>query len=104
MSKIVNTNEFSKEIENNVVVVDFFADWCQPCKMLAPIFEELGNELEGKVKFIKVNVDNSQEIALKYRVASIPTVIVFKDGEKVDSMVGFVPKEKIKQVVESHIG
>ncbi|MEG0307931.1 MAG: thioredoxin [Clostridium sp.] len=103
MSKIVNASEFSNEIKNNVVVVDFFADWCQPCKMLAPIFEELKCELEGKAKFVKVNIDNSQDIAMKYNVASIPTIMVFKDGEKVDSLVGFVPKEKIKARVENHI-
>lgn len=95
--------DFNKEIENNIVVVDFFADWCQPYKMLAPIFQELENELEGKAKFIKVNVDNSQEIAIKYKVASIPTIIVFKDGEKVDTIIGFVPKQRIKEVVVAQI-
>ncbi len=102
MSKIVNSNEFKEEIKSGVVVVDFFANWCGPCKMLAPIFEELGTEM-GNVNFVKVDVDQSPDIAMTYKVASIPTVIVFKDGEKVASNVGFIPKEQIKQMVESHL-
>lgn len=102
MAKIVNSVEFKEEIKSGVVVVDFFANWCGPCKMLAPIFEELGNEMDG-VKFVKVDVDQSPDVAMTYKVASIPTVIVFKDGEKVASNVGFIPKEQIKQMVEAHI-
>lgn len=102
MSKIVNSNEFKEEIKNGVVVVDFFANWCGPCKMLAPIFEELGNEME-EVNFVKVDVDQSPDIAMTYKVASIPTVIVFKNGEKVASNVGFTPKEQIKEMVEAHL-
>lgn len=102
MSKIVNSNEFKEEIKNGVVVVDFFANWCGPCKMLAPIFEELSNEM-GEVNFVKVDVDQSPDIAMTYKVASIPTVIVFKNGEKVASNVGFTPKEQIKEMVEAHL-
>ena len=103
MSRIVNSNEYNQEIKDGVVVVDFFANWCEPCKMLAPIFEELGKEYNGKVKFIKVDVDQSPDLAMRYQVASIPTVIVVKDGEKVAGNVGFIPKEQIKTMVDAHL-
>jgi len=100
MAKIVNSAEFNNEIKDGVVVVDFFATWCGPCKMLAPIFEELSTEMEGKVKF---NVDQCPDISMQYSVASIPTIIVFKDGKNVNTTVGFVPKERIKEIVEAYI-
>lgn len=103
MAKVINSSEFNSEIKDGVVVVDFFATWCGPCKMLAPIFEELGSEMSGKVKFLKVDVDQSSDIAMKYKVASVPTMAVFKNGESVDKIVGFVPKEKIKATVEAHL-
>lgn len=103
MSRIVNSSEYNQEIKDGVVVVDFFANWCGPCKMLAPIFEELGKEYNGKVKFIKVDVDQSPDLAMRYQVASIPTVIVVKDGEKVAGNVGFIPKEQIKTMVDAHL-
>ena len=79
MAKIVGSNEFNNEVKDGVVIVDFFADWCGPCKMLAPIFEEVGNEMEGKAKFIKVNVDEARDIADKFRISTIPTMIVLKN-------------------------
>lgn len=103
MSKIVNSAEFNEEIKDGVVVVDFFANWCGPCKMLAPIFEELAPEYGDKVKFIKVDVDQSPDLAMKYKVASIPTIIVMKNGEAAASNVGFIPKEQIKNLVNSHM-
>ena len=103
MAKIVGSNEFNNEVKDGVVIVDFFADWCGPCKMLAPIFEEVGNEMEGKAKFIKVNVDEARDIADKFRISTIPTMIVLKIGEKKEVSVGFMPKEKIKEMVEKHL-
>ncbi|MDI2882339.1 thioredoxin [Clostridioides difficile] len=103
MSQIIDTNNFDKEIENGVVVVDFFATWCGPCKMLAPVFEELGNEMNENAKFIKVDIDQSMEIARKFMVSTVPTMMIFKDGKQVDTMVGFMPKESIKSKVETHI-
>lgn len=103
MAKIVGSNEFNNEVKDGVVIVDFFADWCGPCKMLAPIFEEVGNEMEGKAKFIKVNVDEAIDIADKFRISTIPTMIVLKNGEKKEVSVGFMPKEKIKEMVEKHL-
>ena len=103
MAKIVGSNEFNNEVKDGVVIVDFFADWCGPCKMLAPIFEEVGNEMEGKAKFIKVNVDEARDIADKFRISTIPTMIVLKNGEMKEVSVGFMPKEKIKEMVEKHL-
>ncbi|KFX56765.1 thioredoxin [Clostridium botulinum] len=103
MSKILKVNEFDDAIKEGIVIVDFFADWCGPCKMLAPIFEELEEEMKDKVKFFKVNVDESGELASKFSVFSIPTMIIFKDGKDVSTEIGFLPKEKIKMNLEKYI-
>lgn len=103
MAEILNSNNFESEVENGVVVVDFFATWCGPCKMLAPVFEELGNEMYASAKFVKVDIDQSMEIARKFMVSTVPTMMIFKDGKPVDTMVGFMPKYAIKSKVEVHI-
>ena len=103
MAKIVNSNEFKEAIKEGVVVVDFFATWCGPCKMLAPIFEELSNEMEGKTQFVKVDVDQSVDIAREYGIQSIPTMAILKDGQPVETMVGFLPKDVIKSNIENYI-
>ncbi len=87
--------------EEKLVVVDFYADWCGPCKMMGPVVEELAEELKDEVKIGKLNVDNSPEIARSYSVMNIPTILFLKNGEAVDKVVGAVPKasllEKINQ-------
>jgi len=83
------------------VLVDFWAVWCGPCKMIAPIVEELAGEFEGKAKVGKLDVDNNQESAIKYGVRSIPTVLIFKGGKVVDTIIGAVPKVQIKQKLEA---
>lgn len=85
------------------VLVDFWAVWCGPCKMIAPIVEELAGEYEGKAKVGKLDVDNNQESAIKYGVRSIPTVLIFKDGKVVDTIIGAVPKVQIKQKLEAAV-
>ena len=84
------------------VVVDYWATWCGPCKMIAPIIDELEAEM-GDVKFVKVDVDESPEVATRYGIQSIPTLKVFKDGENVDTVVGFLPKEQIKALIEKNM-
>jgi len=74
------------------VVVDFWAEWCGPCRMIAPIMEELANEFDGKIKIGKLDVDSNQQSSIKYGVRSIPTVLFFKGGELIDSIIGAVPK------------
>jgi len=85
------------------VMVDFWATWCGPCQQLAPIVEALAGEYEGKVKIGKLDVDQNQEVAGKYQVMSIPTFLMFKDGQVVDKMVGGVQKEKLKEMIDKHI-
>jgi len=103
MAKVVSSKEYQEEVKSGVVLVDFYADWCGPCKMVAPILEELSKELEGKAKIIKVNVDKSMDIAQKYVITNIPALLIFKEGEEVDRMVGFSPKAAIKEKIEKHI-
>jgi len=102
---VTNENFQSEVLESEVpVVVDFWAPWCGPCKMVAPIMEELSGEYDGKVKFAKLNTDDAREIAVKYGIMSIPTMKIFKEGEVVDSMSGAVPKEYMKEFIDKSIG
>lgn len=102
MLKKVNENEFKEEIKEGVVVVDFFADWCGPCKMLSPVMESLSEEMNN-VNFIKVNVDECGDIAREYRIMNIPTIIMFKDGVKKETIVGFNPKEVLSEKIKQYL-
>ena len=105
MAKIINSNEFVENVENSkgIAVVDFFATWCGPCKMLAPVFEETSNEMGDKAKFFKVDVDKSGNVAQKYGISAVPTMIIFKDGKPVENLAGFMPKQNILNKVNSHL-
>ncbi len=87
--KIVTGNEFKQETENGLVLVDFYADWCGPCKMISPVLEQLSTKYASNIKIIKVNVDNDKEIAMNYGVQSIPNLCLLKNGELIDRMIGF---------------
>lgn len=102
---IINATDatFEQEIESGVTLVDFWAPWCGPCKMIAPVLEEVADEVDGKAKVVKVNVDDNQTTAARFGVMSIPTLIVFKDGKQVDKVVGFNPKEALVQLIEKHL-
>ncbi|BBF45104.1 thioredoxin [Lachnospiraceae bacterium KM106-2] len=102
MLKVVKSNEFVEEVKDGIVVIDFFADWCGPCKMLGPVVEELSDEMSGEAKFIKVNVDESPDLASQYGIVNIPALVIMKNGEKMNTMVGFSPKENIRQEVEKY--
>lgn len=102
MAKILNSIEFKDEVLNNneVILVDFFADWCGPCKMVAPAIEELSKEMAGKAKVVKLDVDRSPDIAQKYGIMNIPTIMIFKNGVAVEKIVGFQPKHVLKSKLE----
>ena len=104
MAKIVNTGNFRGAVEEDkgVVVVDFFATWCGPCKMLATVFESVSEEVRD-AKFVKVDIDESLELAQKFGISTVPTMMIFKDGKVVDKLVGFMPKESLKSKVEAHL-
>ncbi|MEG6615856.1 thioredoxin [Peptococcaceae bacterium 1198_IL3148] len=97
MALELNEVDFEVEVLKSdiPVLVDFWAPWCGPCKSMAPVLEELSQEFAGKVKIAKVNVDNNQSLAGQYQVMSIPNLVFFKDGKKVDQQIGFTPKVEL---------
>ncbi|MCS4486761.1 thioredoxin [Staphylococcus americanisciuri] len=95
--------KFDQQINEGVKLVDFWATWCGPCKMIAPVLEDLAADYEGKADILKLDVDQNQATAAKFEVMSIPTLIVFKDGQPVDKVVGFQPKENLAQVLDKHL-
>ncbi len=98
----VSDTEFEKEVLKSElpVLVDFWAPWCGPCRMVAPVVEELAQEYDGKVKFVKVNTDDNVRTASTYGIRSIPTLLVFKRGEPVDQIIGFRPKGDLQRSLE----
>lgn len=101
MVKIVNSNEFNEEIKSGVVFVDFFATWCGPCKMLSPIVDEVSSIIND-VKFIKVDVDASPDVAATYNIMSIPTLMIFKDGKLISKQMGLLPKSELIDFINSN--
>ncbi|KAF0225307.1 MAG: thioredoxin 1 [Erysipelotrichaceae bacterium] len=98
--KVVNSSaEFKSAIQSGVTLVDFYADWCGPCKMIAPVLEQLSKEYEGKANIIKLDVDATPEVAQSFGVMSIPTLILFKDGEPVGKVVGFQQKAQLAALI-----
>ena len=104
MAEINLTNQnFEEEVLKSElpVLVDFFATWCGPCKMIAPVIEEIAERYEGKIKVGKVNVDEENELAMKYQIASIPTLVLFKDGKVVNTKIGLCSKSEIESMINS---
>ncbi|HCZ8360523.1 TPA: thioredoxin [Staphylococcus aureus] len=99
----VTDADFDSKVESGVQLVDFWATWCGPCKMIAPVLEELAADYEGKADILKLDVDENPSTAAKNEVMSIPTLIVFKDGQPVDKVVGFQPKENLAEVLDKHL-
>ena len=97
-------DNFSNETGQGLVMVDFWAPWCGPCRFVAPVIEELAGDYAGRVKVGKLNVDDNQQTAMNYRVMSIPTVILFKNGEPVEVMIGAQPKSAYQAKIEKHVG
>lgn len=103
MVKKVNQAEFEGAIAEGVSVVDFFATWCGPCKMLSPVLEEISEELDGKIKFFKVDIDENEGLAARFRITGVPSLVIFKDGKKEDMLVGLQPKANILAELEKHV-
>ena len=102
----VNDANFNSEvIESKIpVIVDFWASWCGPCKMIAPIFESLAGKIGDKVKFVKLNTDDNQTTAAQYQVMSIPTLIIYKDGKEAERLVGLLPEQQLEEKINGVIG
>ncbi|GAA5501508.1 thioredoxin [Deinococcus xinjiangensis] len=97
-------NSFTNEIADGLTLVDFWAPWCGPCRIIAPVVEELTGQYEGRVKVAKVNVDDNPATAGQFRVMSIPTLLLFKDGQLVDTLVGAQPKRAFEALLDKHLG
>lgn len=97
----LNASNFNDTIKEGVALVDFWAPWCGPCRMIAPVIEELANDYEGKAKVCKVNTDEEQDIAIQYGIRSIPTILFFKDGHLADQMVGAAGKQVIAEKLDA---
>jgi len=97
----LNAENFDSTVANGVSLVDFWAPWCGPCRMIAPVIDELANDFEGKANICKVNTDEEQDIAIKYGIRSIPTILFFKDGEMVDQMIGAASKAQLADKINS---
>ncbi len=97
----LNENNFEKEVKNSSVpvIIDFWASWCGPCKMMAPVFEELSNEFEGTLKFAKLSTEEEPMLASQFGIQGIPTLAVFLKGKEVNRIVGFAPKQVMKQKI-----
>jgi thioredoxin 1 len=100
----LDSDNFEEAVSGGPVLVDFWAEWCGPCRMVAPVLDELAEELDGKVRIGKLNIDQNQELAFKYNVSSIPTFLLFKDGEIVDRMMGAMPKGAFEKFIERNVG
>lgn len=102
----INDTTFARDVlaSTKPVVVDFYADWCGPCRRLSPVIEQVSSQFNGAVNFVKVNVDNSPQTAQKYHINSIPTVMVFQHGRPVDSTTGLVPEQELTSMISRALG
>ena len=105
MVKTVTADTFEAEVlkSEKPVLVDFYADWCGPCKMMSPVIDKLAEEFDGKIKVGKVNVDENGDLAVRYGIMSIPNMVFFKNGEVADRVVGAIPKPAMKEKFEKNI-
>ncbi|MDP6647347.1 MAG: thioredoxin [Dehalococcoidales bacterium] len=102
----INDIDFDQKVlqANNPVLVDFWASWCRPCLMVAPMLDELAEKYDGRISFVKVDVDQNPKTAARYNVMSIPTILIFKDGQPVSHMVGLRPKEELRRSLDAVLG
>ena len=104
MAKIATNTSFDSLLQSEkLVIVDFWATWCGPCRMLSPLLDEVEEEMADKIEVVKVNVDDAEEIAMRYRIMSIPTLIFFKNGQMVDRSVGAMPKSQLVEKINANL-
>ena len=104
MAKIATNTSFDELLQSEkLVIVDFWATWCGPCRMLSPLLDEVEAEMEDKVEVVKVNVDDADEVAMRYRIMSIPTLLFFKNGAMVDRSVGAMPKSALVEKINANL-
>lgn len=101
--KTLTDSNFDSEIKNGVVLVDFWAEWCGPCRRIAPIVEELAGTYDGRATVAKMNVDENPSVPGRFMIRGIPTLLLFKDGQLADTLVGLAPKEDIARMIEKHL-
>lgn len=101
--KIIKSEEFENQTKKGVTVIDFFATWCGPCRMMAPIFESVGQKMNDKANFVKVDVDESEDLARKFGVMSIPTLVILKDGNMIEKHVGLMQADALEQWVNENL-
>lgn len=101
--KVINSNEFQQLMNEEAVLVDFFATWCGPCKMLGPVLELVSEKMEGKLQIVKVDVDESADLAAQFGIMSVPTMILFKKGQKVAQFSGYMPEAQLMQAIQQNL-
>lgn len=102
--KVINKSEFEAMKNDGMLLVDFFATWCGPCKMLAPVLEELAPKFAGKLNIVKVDVDKDSDLAMQFGIMSVPTMILFKDGQPIKQIQGFQPAPQLENLLNQLIG
>jgi len=103
VSELENGKDFDNFTKEGLVIIDFFADWCMPCLVMAPVMEELSKKFRGKIKFGKIDVDENREILEKFKIYSIPNFVLFRDGKPVEQFVGSMPKEDFEEKLRKHL-
>ena len=99
----LSKNEFENFTKSDLTLVDFFADWCMPCLMMAPVIDELSEKFKGKIKFGKVNIEDNQDLAQKFNIVSIPNFVLFKDGEQIEQFIGSTPSEEFEEKLKKFV-
>ncbi|MCS6838959.1 MAG: thioredoxin [Bdellovibrionaceae bacterium] len=102
LTQVVTDRDFQQKVGSGLVLVDFWAEWCGPCRAIAPKLEELAQEYEGQVTILKLNVDDNPETPARYHIRAIPTLILFKNGQPIDQVMGNVPKEQLQNMINRH--
>ncbi|MEK9207500.1 MAG: thioredoxin [Patescibacteria group bacterium] len=103
VTELENGKDFDSFTKEGLVLIDFWADWCMPCVIMAPVMEELSKKLRGKIKFGKINVDENHKLAQKFRILSIPNFVLFKNGNVADQFIGSMPKEDFEEKLREHL-